>query len=752
MSRPRSSTLTLSVLSIFLLFTVSVAAPNLAFAGPTLSVNPNSLSFVHVVVGTTSASQAVTATAMGGLISFPHGKPGITVTAPFLLTGNTCDTSLPQGKSCQVQVACKPTKVGAFNGTLTFNTAPASATKTVPLSCNAVLFATSGDVLVAGGDSGGFLGGVVPLATTTNSTASAEVYNAIADSFSAVGSLGTSREATANPSQGYAAVVLPNHKTLVVGGSHCFPKTINSTNGGPACGSSSFSGFECDALNTAELYSEGTSTFTPAGANSATPFTMTTARSGATATLLADGTVLISGGSTGSSFLALTPPPTGCGPPGQVAQNSAELYIPGTDTFTATTPIPGCPLGMAPPSCNGLPATCPVASTVPIAASPTGATESGTTVTITTNAAHGFFPGLSVTVAGVGNPGYNGSFTIASVPTTTTFTYTDSSSGLAASGGGAATSDTGFRQCGLIDSVASLLGPSAGVPFGVVVAGGDYLQFLGQSSQQSFVYVPSYDSLGPTPPAGTPFWFQTHPLTVPRELAAVTNLPSGNVLVAGGLTSAAGACVGTGTPPGSTPVAFTSNSSAEIFNPSTFAWTLTTGSSSTPGAPGGMSIPRLASAELFPSGPDAGKAILAGGVDAETTDGAGTNTFPTCEPVTNIAQTSETATDLFDESTGMFTATGALNQDRFGYAAAILNSGPNSGDVVVIGGACGTMPGSLASAPIGSLAAGGVCDGGSGTGFTDYYELFNPMTGAWTVGASAPASTPANTPATALLP
>ena len=35
---------------------------------------------------------------------------------------------------------------------------------------------------------------------------------------------------------------------------------------------------------------------------------------------------------------------------------------------------------------------------------------------------------------------------------------------------------------------------------------------------------------------------------------------------------------------------------------------------------------------------------------------------------------------------------------------------------------------------------------------SDYYELFNPGTGLWTLGASAPAGTPANAPASTVLP
>jgi uncharacterized repeat protein (TIGR01451 family) len=74
-----------------------------------------------------------------------------------------------------------------------------------------------------------------------------------------------------------------------------------------------------------------------------------------------------------------------------------------------------------------------------IAAAPIGANESGSTVTITTMSMHGFLTGQSVTIAGVGVAGYNGTFTIANVPTPTTFTYTVPNTGLAASGGGTAT-------------------------------------------------------------------------------------------------------------------------------------------------------------------------------------------------------------------------------------------------------------------------------------------------------------------------
>jgi hypothetical protein len=68
-------------------------------------------------------------------------------------------------------------------------------------------------------------------------------------------------------------------------------------------------------------------------------------------------------------------------------------------------------------------------------ASTSGASESGTTVTIRTSAVHGLKVGQSVTINGVGVGGYNGTFTVTGVPTTTSFTYT-AASGLGLSGGG----------------------------------------------------------------------------------------------------------------------------------------------------------------------------------------------------------------------------------------------------------------------------------------------------------------------------
>jgi len=361
-----------------------------------------------------------------------------------------------------------------------------------------------------------------------------------------------------------------------------------------------------------------------------------------------------------------------------------------------------------------------------IAASPTGATESGNTVTITTTAANNFIAGQNVTISSVTVAGYNGTFPIASILTPTMFTYTDPTPALAASGGGGATSTVGLKVCGLVDSGSALLNDGT-----ALMTGGDYFQFLGQSSQQAFIFVPVYD--------GGPSWVQTMPMKVPRELPGIVKLPSGEVLVSGGLTGNAAACLATP----ATPISLTSNFSAETYDPVAHTWTLTPGSSSTPGAVGGMSVARLASDELFTGGPLVGLAITAGGVDVETSA-----PFPACNAITGITQTTQTATDLFDEATDLFTATGALNQDREAYASAILNSGPHSGNLAVFGGACGN--GTLSSWVIGTPSSA-ACTSGV-TAPTDYYELFNPATALWTVGTGATPTTPANGTSYSLLP
>jgi len=69
-------------------------------------------------------------------------------------------------------------------------------------------------------------------------------------------------------------------------------------------------------------------------------------------------------------------------------------------------------------------------------ASSNGAVRSGNVVTITTTSAHGFIAQQTVTVSGVSNNTFNGTFVVATVPSATTFTYAQTGSDAASGGGG----------------------------------------------------------------------------------------------------------------------------------------------------------------------------------------------------------------------------------------------------------------------------------------------------------------------------
>ena len=110
-----------------------------------------------------------------------------------------------------------------------------------------------------------------------------------------------------------------------------------------------------------------------------------------------------------------------------------------------------------------------------IVSAPTGATQSGSTVTITTSTPHGLVVGHNVVIAGVGVAGYNGTFAITSVPTPTTFTYTGAP-GLAASGGGTAIDPTlgGLTLKGAVLQI----GNATGTTMGQLVFGGSLPQAI----------------------------------------------------------------------------------------------------------------------------------------------------------------------------------------------------------------------------------------------------------------------------------
>src|SRR5712671_1302346 len=90
-------------------------------------------------------------------------------------------------------------------------------------------------------------------------------------------------------------------------------------------------------------------------------------------------------------------------------------YLDGNGTFPENE---GGPVNHG--TANSVFGTLPGCNTMNIAASPTGATESGATVTITTTSTHAFAPGQTAQISGMPVSGYNGTFSILSIPSPTT--------------------------------------------------------------------------------------------------------------------------------------------------------------------------------------------------------------------------------------------------------------------------------------------------------------------------------------------
>jgi len=162
---------------------------------------------------------------------------------------------------------------GAFTSTGTMTTARSSHTATLLAQGPT---ASNGKVLITGGSNGGF-----PLAT-------AELFDPVTGTFTATGAMSELRLE-------HTATLLANGKVLL------------------ACGT---------ADNVAELFDPSTGTFTPTTGGMLTP-----GRWGCTATLLNDGTVLITGGRDDENVFSGGP------------INTAEQFNPATGTFTATGPM-----------------------------------------------------------------------------------------------------------------------------------------------------------------------------------------------------------------------------------------------------------------------------------------------------------------------------------------------------------------------------------------------------------------------------
>jgi len=91
---------------------------------------PNSLSFAPAVTGTTGATRTVT---IGSSLKVGIDALTLATEGDFVLTGGTCGNSVPRFSSCSVEIAFRPTAVGARAGTLVIDHAGTPTPVRLPL-------------------------------------------------------------------------------------------------------------------------------------------------------------------------------------------------------------------------------------------------------------------------------------------------------------------------------------------------------------------------------------------------------------------------------------------------------------------------------------------------------------------------------------------------------------------------------------------------------------------------------------------
>ena len=187
------------------------------------------------------------------------------------------------------------------------------------------------------------------------------------------------------------------------------------------------------------------------------------------------------------------------------------------------------------------------------------------------------------------------------------------------------------------------------------------------SSSTQVTATPTPTPTPASPSVTPPAWTATGNMITPRAEHTATLLPDGKVLVAGGNDFV-----------GSNFVGFLP-ASAELYDPASGSWTAT----------GTMITPRTGhTATLLPDG----KVLVAGGVGGSGSDGGWA-----------------AAAELYDPSSGSWTATGTMVSPRHWHTATLLPDGK----VLVAGGRGGARGLLLASA-----------------------ELYDPSTGSWTATGS----------------
>jgi Abnormal spindle-like microcephaly-assoc'd, ASPM-SPD-2-Hydin len=96
-----------------------------------VDISPSQLTFPSQKVGTTSAPQTITLENFGDATLTLNG---VSNTGPFLISANSCGSTLAPGVSCTISIEFKPTQTGAANGDLVLNDNAGDSPQFVALS------------------------------------------------------------------------------------------------------------------------------------------------------------------------------------------------------------------------------------------------------------------------------------------------------------------------------------------------------------------------------------------------------------------------------------------------------------------------------------------------------------------------------------------------------------------------------------------------------------------------------------------
>lgn len=259
-----------------------------AFPGLSLVSEVDATAHLQVHFSTLSVTLAGTGIGSARVTSNPAGINCGTICTAAHVKGSSITLSATgpgftgwNGGGCTGTGTCVVTLISITTVTATFGTS--LSTMTIPRAGHADVRLANGQVLITGG----FSASIFPSPALNT----AELYDPTTNTFTALtGKMVSTRT-------NHSATLLPDGKVLLAGGQ------IDTMNG--------------DGNTSAELYDPASQTFT------AIPNTMKVPRGGHVAVLLPNGQVLLAAGFNGG-FTDLP-----------IAHNTAELYDPATQTFTA---------------------------------------------------------------------------------------------------------------------------------------------------------------------------------------------------------------------------------------------------------------------------------------------------------------------------------------------------------------------------------------------------------------------------------